>query len=238
MTKIFGQSPKTRIKIHNFSVKNCPKNSSIHEECAFDKMTRTFWQKSRKFTQRIPTKRKKILPQNKFPNVFVWTLRMQFWQWNRKTFATKWKEIRTKSGAIYEILIFLKIIYPLIDPLDTYTAFLTTSPNCLNCFSERSTSNYLIITFRSRKFSTILFSVNIELIRDSNAENSMLKKWKISSLVTILKIDLLFVKVCSSGDSKYKINHQVGYFVPKVQKSLAQTPKKNRRGFFQKRYFA
>ena len=147
-------------------------------------------------------KEMKFLPQNKVSKVLVWTLRMQFWQQNRKTFATKWKEIRTKSGAIYETLKFLKIIYPLIDPLDTYTAFLTTSPNCLNCFPERSTSNYLIITFRSRKFSTILFSVNIELIRDSNAENSMLKKWKISSLVTILKIDLLFVKVCSSGDSK------------------------------------
>ena len=147
-------------------------------------------------------KEMKFLPQNKVPKVLVSTLRMQFWQQNRKTFATKWKEIRTKSGAIYETLIFLKISYPLIDPLDTYSAFLTSSPNCLNCFPERSASNYLIITFRSRKFSTILFSVNIELICDSNAENSMLKKWKISSLVTILKIDLLFVKVCSSGDSK------------------------------------
>ena len=134
--------------------------------------------------------------------MFVWRLRMQFWQKNRQTFATKWKEIRTKSGAIYETLIFLKISYPLNDPLDRYNAILTTSPICLNCFPQRSASKNLNIRFRSRKFSAIMFSVNIELICDSNAENSMPKKWKISSLVKILKIDLLFVKMCSSGDSK------------------------------------
>ena len=48
-----------------------------------------------------------------------------------------------------------------------------------------------------------------------------------------LKSDLLFVKVCSSGDLKYNIDNQAGNFVPKVQKDLPQFPKKNRRGFFQ-----
>ena len=50
---------ENRKKTHTFSGKNCPKNSSIHEERAFDKMTRTFWLKIRKFTHRIPTKRKR-----------------------------------------------------------------------------------------------------------------------------------------------------------------------------------
>ena len=163
---------------------------------------------------------------------------MQFWKENRKTFATKWKEIRTKSGAIYETFVFSRDSYPPNDPLDMYSAFLRTSLNCLNCFPQRSASKYLIITFRSRKFFTIMFSVYIDLICDSNAEKSLLKKWKRSFCFKFLKINSVFLKVCSSGDSKYKINHQVGYFVPKVQKSLAQTPEKNRRGFFQKMYFA
>ena len=46
-------------KIHIFLGKNCPKKFSIHEERAFDKMTRTFRLKKRKFTHRIPTRRKR-----------------------------------------------------------------------------------------------------------------------------------------------------------------------------------
>ena len=112
---------------------------------------------------------------------------MQFWQKNRKTFATKWKENRTKSGAIYETLFFLKISYHLNDPLDTYIAFLTTSPNCLNCFPQRSASKYLNIKFRSRKYSAIMFSVFIELICDRKAEKFLLKKWKKIVLILIFK---------------------------------------------------
>ena len=91
---------ENRKKIHIFSGKNCPKKSSIHEERAFDEMTRTFRLKKKKnYASNSDQKEKKILPQNIFPKVFVWTLRMQFWQQNRKTFATKWKDFRTKSGA-------------------------------------------------------------------------------------------------------------------------------------------
>ena len=158
--------------------------------------------------------------------MFVWTLRMQFWKENRKTFATKWKEIRRKSGEIYETFIILKISYPLKDPLDTYTAFLTTALKCLNGFPQRSASKYLIITFRSRKYFTIMFSVYIDLICDSNAAKYLLKKGKRSSCFKFSKINSVFREVCSSGDSKYKIDHQAGNFLPKVQKSLAQTPKK------------
>ena len=183
-------------------------------------------------------KEMKFLPQNKVPKVLVSTLRMQFWQQNRKNFATKWKEIRTKSGAFYETFIFLKNSYPLNDPLDTYSAFLTTSPNCLNCFPQRSASNYLIITFQIRKSSTIVFSEYIELICDSNTEKSLLKKWIRTSCFNFLKINSVFLKVCSSGDSKHNIDNQAGNFVPKIQKDLPQTPKKNRRRIFQDRYFA
>ena len=123
-------------------------------------------------------KEMKFLPKNKVPKVFVWTLRMQFWHKNRKSFATKWKKIRTKSGALYETFIFSRDSYPPNDPLDMYSAFLTTLLNCLNCFPQRSASKYLIITFRSRKFFTIMFSVYIDLICDSNAEKSLLKNWK------------------------------------------------------------
>ena len=169
--------------------------------------------------------------------MFVWTLRMQFWKENRKTFATKGKEIRTKSGAIYETFRFLKNSYPLKDPLDTYSAFFTTSLKCLNCFPQRSASKYLIIKFRSRKFFTIMFSVYIDLICDSNAEKSLLRKWKWSSCFKFLKINSVFLKVCSSGDSKNKIDHQAGNFVPKVQKCLAQTPKKKQKRIFPKNVF-
>ena len=170
--------------------------------------------------------------------MFAWTLRMQFWKESRKTFATKWKEIRTKSGEIYETFIFLKISYPLKDPLDTYSAFLTTSLKCLNCFPQRSASKYLIITFRSRKYLTIMFSVYIDLICDSNAEKSLLKKRKRSSCFKFSKINSVFLEVCSSGDSKYKIDHQAEIFCPKSKRVSLKHRKKNRRGFFQKMYFA
>ena len=50
-----------------------------------------------------------------------------------------------------------------------------------------------------------------------------------------MKIDLLFVKVCSPGDSKYNIDNQAGNFVPKVQNDLPQTPKKKQKNNFPKK---
>ena len=205
-----------------------------------------FWQNdkdiltknSKIYASNSDQKEMKFLPKNKVPKVFVWTLRMQFWQKNRKSFATKWKIIRTKSGAIYETFIFSKDSYPPNDPLDMYSAFLTTSLICLNWFPQRSASKCLIITFRSRKVLTIMFSVYIDLICDSNAEKPLLKNWKRSSYFKFLKVDLVSVKVCSSGESKKNIDTSAGKFMPKVQKDLAQTPKKNRRRSFQNRYFA
>ena len=166
-------------------------------------------------------KETKLLPKKKVPKVFVWTLRMQFWQKNWETFATKWKENRTKSGAIYETLFFLKISYHLNDPLDTYIAFLTTSPNCLNCFPQRSASKYLNITFRSRKFSAIMFSVFIELICDRKAEKSLLKKWKNIVLILIFKNRFSF------RESVFLWRFKIQYWLP-CWIFYAQSPRRSR----------
>ena len=69
-------------------------------------------------------------------------------------------------------------------------------------------------------------------------KNIRSKNEKYRPNLKFLKIDLFFVKGCSSGDLKYNIDNQAGNFVPKVQKHLPQTPKKNRRRIFQNRYFA
>ena len=159
MRKIFDQSPKTRIKIHKFSRKTAQKIPLSMKNVLLTKWQGSFDKKVENSRNEFRPKGKKILPQNKFPKVFVWKLRTQFWQWTRKTFATKWKEKRTKSGEIYETFIFSKKSYPLNDPLDTYRSFLITSPICLSCFPQRSSSNYRIITFPSRKFFTIMFFI-------------------------------------------------------------------------------
>ena len=104
-------------------------------------------------------KEMKFLPQNKVPKVFVWTLRMQFWQWNRKNLPQGGKKVVRNLVQYMKLSYSRKKSYPQNDPLDTYSAFLTTSPICLNCFPQRSSSNYLIITFRSRKFFTIMFFI-------------------------------------------------------------------------------
>ena len=202
-------------------------------------MTKTFWLKIKKFTHRIPTKMKtKFCRKINCRRCSSEGLECSFENKIGKTFAIKWKEIRTKSAAMYEIFIFSKDSYPLKDPLDTYSAFLTTSLKCLSCFPQRSASKYLIIKFRGRKFFTIMFSVYIYLICDSIAEKCLLKNWKRSSCFKFLKINSVFLKDCSSGDSKYKIDHQAGNSAQSPKRSRSNTEKKNRRGFFQKMYFA
>ena len=160
------------------------------------------WHKEKNVRRESKNKNKtrKFL-EKRFHKKFIYTCRKCFWQ-NYKDFFTENYKNRFSISDKKKILPQNTSPEGVNDPLDTYSVFLTTTPNCLNCFPQRSASNYLIITFRSGKFSTIMFSVYIELICDSNAEKPLLKKWKRSSCFKFLKINSVFLKACSSGNSK------------------------------------